>query len=544
MRKTFKSMLIVTIFALLITSCSMQSAAAATVDNSSAASAPAASSSQAQSSSSSAAAPQVVTLSDPQALQSAYNSVFENVSPSVVHIQVTSKVEQSTSQFPGFSFGLPGNGDNNNNGQPQTQIQQATGSGFIWNKDGMIVTNNHVVDGADTITVEFSDGTSVDAKVVGTDPESDLAVIQVSADAKYLQPVTLADSTQVKVGDIAIAIGNPYGLQNTMTTGIVSALGRSLPVDSTTTSSGATYSIPDVIQTDAPINPGNSGGVLTNLGGQVIGVTSAIESASGSNAGIGFVIPSIIVNKVVPSLIATGSYDHPWIGISGTTLNSTIAKEMGLAITQHGALVSEVVKGSPADTAGLKGSDKTMTINGQDVNIGGDVITAIDGTPVNDFEDLVAYLARYTNVGQKVTLTILRDGKEQQIDLTLGSRGTQQSQQANGSSWIGVQIMDYTSDLAKAAGTDAIKGVLVVQIASNSPAEKAGLHGSYKSVEVNGQSVLVGGDIITAVDGQAVETASALQSIIASHNPGDQITLTINRDGKSMDLPLTIEARP
>ena len=541
MRKTFKTIVGITILAMLLTSCSIQSpTVTSTVESPTAV--PTTVPAQEQSNNTTAVAPQVVTLSDPSALQSAYNSIFDNVSPSVVHIQVTSQVEQSSFQIPGFSFNFPGEGEST---PSQPRIQQATGSGFIWNTDGMIVTNNHVVEGADTITVEFYDGTSVDAKVVGTDPESDLAVIQVSADKQYLQPVTLADSTQVNVGDIAIAIGNPYGLQNTMTVGIVSALGRSLPVDSTTTASGATYSIPDVIQTDAPINPGNSGGILVNLGGQVIGVTSAIESSSGSNAGIGFVIPSIIVNNVVPAIISDGSYDHPWIGISGITLISTIADEMDLPITQHGALVNEVVKGSPADDAGLKGSDKTMTINGSDVNIGGDVITAIDDTQVNDFEDLVAYLARYTEVGQKVTLTILRDGKEQEIDLTLGSRATQTQQESSGTAWVGIQMMDFTSELAKAAGMDeSIKGVLVVQISNNSPAEKAGLRGSYKSIEMNGESYLVGGDIITAVDGKTVETSAELKRIITSHEPGDEITLSINRDGKSMELPLTIEARP
>jgi serine protease Do len=536
MRKTNSILRIATVLVLLLSSCRFQlpTAGNTTTDEKT----PTASTvTQEQSASPAAAAPQVVTLTDPEALQSAYNSIFDTVSPSVVHIQVTSQVNTTEMQIPGFSFGLP------ENNQSQPQIQQSSGSGFVWNTDGMIVTNNHVIEDAQTITVEFYDGTSVDAKVIGTDPESDLGVIQVDVDASYLQPVTLADSTQVQPGDIAIAIGNPYGLQNTMTVGIVSALGRSLSLD-TTTSTGATYSIPDVIQTDASINPGNSGGVLLNLGGQVIGVTSAIESTSGANAGIGFVIPSIIVNNVVPSLISDGSYEHPWIGISGITLISDIAEEMDLPISQHGALVNEVVIDSPADLAGLKGSDKTMTINDTDVAIGGDIITAIDDVQVNDFEDLVAYLARYTKVDQTVTLTVLRDGKEQKIELTLGARSTQQSQ-ASGTVWMGAQIMDFSKELAQAAGLDeSIKGVLIVQISSGSPAEKAGLKGSYKSVEINGETLLVGGDIITAVDGKSVESADAMKEIIASHAPGDEVTLTINRDGKTMSVPLTFEARP
>jgi S1-C subfamily serine protease len=477
--------------------------------------------------------PEIITLKDPQALQNAYNEIFEKVSPSIVHIQVTAEVDVSQMQLPeGFPFSLPeSNGDT-------PQYQQSSGSGFIWNADGMIVTNNHVVEGADTIVVEFSDGYRSEANIIGTDPASDLAVIQVNVSDEYLRPITLTDSTQVKTGDIAIAIGNPYGLQNTMTVGIVSALGRSLPL-SDNSISGATYSIPDVIQTDAPINPGNSGGVLVNIAGQVMGVTSAIESTSGANAGIGFVIPSIIVNNVVPSLIATGSYDHTWIGISGSTIVAEVAKEMGLPETQHGALVKEVISGSPADEAGLRGSDTTMQINNSDVAIGGDIITAIDDTPVNDFEDLVAYLARYTHVGQKVSLTIIRDGKEQQIELTLAARSNHA--QLAGTPWIGVSILGLTPEIAEATGLDSdTKGVMVVQISNGSPAEEAGLKGSYKSVEINGETILVGGDVITAIDGKKVETSQDVKDIIAGQAVGDEITLNILREGKTMQLSLTI----
>lgn len=484
--------------------------------------------------------PEIVTIKDPQALQNAYNKIFDEVSPSIVHIQVTSEVQMSNFQLPdGFPFSLP---DSNNGEEQPPQYQQSSGSGFIWNSDGMIVTNNHVVEGADTIVVEFYDGYRADAKIVGSDPASDLSVIQVKVSDDYIKPITLTNSTQVRTGDIAIAIGNPYGLQNTMTVGIVSALGRSLPL-SNQTISGATYSIPDVIQTDAPINPGNSGGVLVNIEGQVMGVTTAIESTSGANAGIGFVIPSIIVNKVVPSLIATGSYDHPWIGISGSTIQTEIAKVMDLPETQHGALVSQVIAGSPADQAGLQGSDKTTEINNSEVEIGGDIITAIDDTPVNDFEDLVAYLARYTDVGQEVTLSIIRDGKEIQVDLTLASRNNHT--QLAGTPWIGVSILGLNADIAEAAGLDKdAQGVLVVQIVEGGPAEEAGLKGSYKSVEINGETILIGGDIITAIDGENVATSQDVKDIIASHAAGDDITLDILRDGESMQLLLTIGTQP
>lgn len=194
-----------------------------------------------------------------------------------------------------------------------------------------------------------------------------------------------------------------------------------MPVQSTA-NDGATYTIPDVIQTDAPINPGNSGGVLVNSRGEVIGVTAAIESPVRANAGIGFVIPSNIVRRVVPALIANGRYDHPYLGISGTTLTSDLAKAMGLSPDQRGALVIDVTPNSPADKAGLRGSDRQITLDGSPARVGGDVITAIDGNPVQKFEDLASYLATSTSVGQKVTLTILRNGREQTLEVTLGAR--------------------------------------------------------------------------------------------------------------------------
>jgi S1-C subfamily serine protease len=262
----------------------------------------------------------------------------------------------------------------------------------------------------------------VEAKVVGKDPSADLAVIKVDLPAGQLKPVTMADSSQVKVGQLAIAIGNPFGLSGTMTEGIVSAISRSLPVStqSSLSSTGGSYTIPDIIQTDAAINPGNSGGVLVNADGQVIGVTTAIRSSTDSNSGIGFVIPSNIVKRIVPSLIARGSYEHPRIGISGTTLTPELAKAMNLDASQKGVLVADVSQGGPAEKAGLQGSTNQVQINGQQAVVGGDVITAIDGQKVNKFDDLTSYLFNNTEVGQQVTLTILRQGKEQTIKLTLG----------------------------------------------------------------------------------------------------------------------------
>jgi 2-alkenal reductase len=316
-----------------------------------------------------------------------------------------------------FGFG------NNQSAQP---VQQALGSGFVWDTNGDIVTNNHVISGATTIDVTFADGTIVPAKLVGADPNADLAVVKVNVSADKLHPVIPADSSQVKVGQIVIAIGNPYGLSNTMTEGIVSALARSLPVglDSQTAQTGPTYNIPDIIQTDAAINPGNSGGVLLDDQGHLVGVTAAIESSANSNSGIGFVIPSNIVSKVVPALISGGTYQHPYLGISGTTLTPELASAMSLPTDQQGALIVDVTAGGPASKAGLKASTKQVTIGGQQTVVGGDVIVAINGQPIKQFEDLASYLFDNTKVGDSITVTVLRNGKQQDMKVTLGALPT------------------------------------------------------------------------------------------------------------------------
>jgi len=351
-------------------------------------------------------------------LEDALTSVYDKVSPSVVYIEVTQIAQVTTMRSPWGSQQQP----------DQQQETTGSGTGFVWDKEGHIVTNNHVVEDADEITVTFSDGTTVPAKVVGTDENSDLAVLSVDVDAAKLTPVTLGDSTQVKVGQLTVAIGNPFGLENTLTVGFVSAIGRSLPVDTDTDSSSSTYSstssytIPDVIQTDASINPGNSGGVLLNSKGEVIGVTFAIYSSTGSSAGIGFAIPASTVNKVVPALIKNGEYKSSWIGISGTSLTSELAEAMDLSSDQRGVLIAEVVTGGPADDAGLQGSTEKAEIDGDSVEIGGDVLVAIDGQPIDSFDALTIYLARSTTPGQEITLTILRNGKEQSVKVTLGER--------------------------------------------------------------------------------------------------------------------------
>lgn len=323
-------------------------------------------------------------------LESALEAIYNRVNPSVVNIDVV----------------LPGGG--------------ALGSGFVWDTQGHIVTNNHVVDGATSVTVSFSDGTIVDAKIVGTDPDSDLAVLKVAPNGIKLQPVTMADSTQVKVGQLAIAIGNPFGLQGTLTVGFVSAVARTQPANFDAT--GPSYSIPAIIQTDASINPGNSGGVLLDDAGKVIGVTQSISSTSGSSAGVGFAIPSQIIQKVVPSLITTGRYDHPYLGVALSSLVPDLAKAMNLPATQRGALIKTVTAGGPADRAGLRASTVRITIGGVPTTIGGDVVISVGEQTVKSSDDLIAILALSGTVGQTVTFTVLRNGQQVQIPVTLGAR--------------------------------------------------------------------------------------------------------------------------
>jgi serine protease Do len=485
------------------------------------------------------------------ALEGRLETIYEQVGPSVVNIQVVDEVqpgEEGTPtlpQIPDWPFQFPFEMPSPQEPQPQ----RALGSGFVWDTEGHIVTNNHVVEGADKITVTFSDGTSTRGSLVGADHDSDLAVVKVDLPADQLHPVQLADSMLVKVGQLAVAIGNPFGLEGTMTVGFVSALGRLLPVSSGT--SGTGYSIPDIIQTDAPINPGNSGGVLVDDQGQVIGVTAAIESPVQANAGIGFAIPAAIVEKVIPLLITAGHYQHPWLGISGTGLTLELSEAMNLDGNQRGALVVEVIPDSPADEAGLRGSDREVEIEGQPVRVGGDVIVGIEGQPVQGVDDIISYLARYTEVGQTVTLSILRQGKEQTVQVELTARPsdkeatTSTTREISGRAWLGVQGLTLVREVAEAMGLDADQqGVLVEQLIQDSPADKAGLHGSYKTMTINGEQVLIGGDVIVALDDQPVRSTDELAALIGQSQPGDEIRLTLLRDGQRVQVRLTLAERP
>jgi S1-C subfamily serine protease len=469
--------------------------------------------------------------------QGTLENIYSAVSPSVVNIRVVQKVSASSlgaAQIPGFPFfNLP---QNNNS---QQQYQSALGSGFVWDRGGHIVTNNHVVSGADKIEVTFSDGTIVPATLVGADPDSDLAVVKVDVAADKLTPVQMGDSALIKVGQIAIAIGNPFGLEGSMTTGIISAVGRSLPADENAVQS---YTIPDIIQTDAPINPGNSGGVLLDLEGNVLGVTSAIESPVRANAGIGFAIPSAIVKNIVPVLITDGKYIHSWLGISGTTLVPDLAKAMNLDEGQRGALVEEIMPNSPAEKAGLQSSDQQITIDGNNTNVGGDVITAIDDQPVLEMDDLIAYLASSTKVDQNVTLTILRDGKEQKLEVTLAARPSAEertSSQPTQGIRLGIAGMDMNEIVANAMNLPSNQqGVLVVQVEQGGLADEAGLRSGSDVIDVNGQQVNVGGDVITAVNGQSIKDVQELKAMLAGLSSDQSLTLTILRDGKELEITL------
>ena len=463
------------------------------------------------------------------AFQGNLEQVYKEVNPSVVSVVVIENASASSSLGTGQSS------------------QTALGSGFVWDKEGHIITNNHVVDGADQISVRFADGTIASANVIGTDVNSDLAVLQVDLPADALQPVQLADSTQVQVGELAIAIGNPFGEEGTMTMGIISALGRTLPVQSDTAQSSATYSIPDVIQTDAPINPGNSGGVLVDYSGRVIGVTAAIESPVDASSGIGFAIPSLIVQKVVPALIKTGHYDHPYLGISGTDLTPDLATAMNLKADQTGALVVTVTTGGPADKAGLRGSDQQAQINGVSVPLGGDVIVAIDGQPVRQFNDMLSYLARNTEVGQTITLTVLRDGKEMTVDLTLAARpeqSTAQSSSGTGSTagaYLGIDGVTLTSQIDQAMNLPSnLSGVLVEKVEPGGPADQAGLLASTETVTLNGQQLKIGGDIILGIDNIPVPSIDDLNALLQQAQPGLTVTLQVLRSGRLGDLDVTL----
>jgi 2-alkenal reductase len=306
-------------------------------------------------------------------------------------------------------------------------VGESQGSGFVFDREGHILTNYHVVEGVTELEVGFPSGLKARGSLIGTDEDSDLAVLAVDVSPDRLFPLKFSDSDQVKVGQTVIAIGNPFGFKSTMTMGIISGLGRTME-SMHDAPGGGMFSAGDIIQTDAAINPGNSGGPLLNLNGEVIGINRAIFttafSASGEpvNSGIGFAVSINIARRVVPSLIQYGKYDYPYLGITSTSLNDlSIIEQEALNLSQvNGVYITAVTPGSPADKAGLVGGDRPTNIN--HLNAGGDVIIAVDGQPVNTFDDFIGYLVKSKSPGERIVLTIVRENREIQVDLVLGKR--------------------------------------------------------------------------------------------------------------------------
>ena len=293
--------------------------------------------------------------------------------------------------------------------------RNAVGSGFVYDIFGHTITNAHVIQNATKVTVTFLDGNQYNAEIIGADKFTDIAVIKVNEKPRLLHPLDIGDSSDLLVGEQVAAIGNPFGLSGSMTSGIVSQLGRLMY------SPDPGFSIPDVIQTDAAINPGNSGGPLLNMKGEVIGINTAIRSSTGEFTGVGFAVPSNTIKKIVPSLIEEGKYHNPWMGITGIDIDPDLAKirELGNA---KGFLVVTVIDGHPADDAGLQGVSKTVEIDGKEYPIDGDIIISVDGKEVRKINDLLVHLQREKSVGDEMILGVLRDGDLMHLTLTLAER--------------------------------------------------------------------------------------------------------------------------
>src|SRR5918999_98733 len=524
--------------------------------------------------------------------------LFERVEKSVVQVTTTS----GSDQLDLFRSGI--------------------GSGFVYNNDGLIVTNYHVIapsvlssesvrgetnNGVD-INVAFEDGTIYPATLVGVDRFSDIAIIDVPEDARdRLVPLPIGNSSELRVGQQVVAIGNPFGLSGSMTEGIVSGLGRLIPSseeeqlppfpDGTplpppqdpfnpeaplqppldevppSTPPGnpdddlmeaqrrGSFSIPDIIQTDAPINPCNSGGPLLDLRGEVIGMNTAIFSSTGESAGVGFAIPSNTVKKVVPALISSGVYQHPWLGISGTDITPEIAEALGLSEAK-GFLVTDITSESPADKAGIRGGYRIDNINGREIALGGDIIVAIDNNTVRKIDDILSYLEREKTVGDQVQLTVLRDGNiEQTLPTVLAARPgstsvlqqssqqeqQQQQQQKQGKpAWLGISGTSLTPEIAQALGlTPETRGVLVVEIVAGGPADEAGIRGGYIIDNINGREIALGGDIIVAIDNRTVTTLENVLTYISNEKQaGETAQLNTLRDGRSSQINVTLGEMP
>ena len=432
------------------------------------------------------------------------------------------------------------------NGEQIPQNNVALASGFVYDQDGHIITNNHVISDPNSVEVTFVDGDSYSAKVIGKDPYSDIAVLQITDDGfqKHIPPLKAANSSALQVGEQVIAIGNPFGLSGTLTSGVVSQMGRVLPNDITG------YSISNIIQTDAAINPGNSGGPLLNNRGELVGMNTAIFSNTGVYAGVGFAIPSNMVQKVASSLLKNGSYEHPYMGISGITLSPEISNATHMNDTK-GILVVDITADSPADKAGLRGGDVLTSVDGHDIRLGGDVIVAVDNQSVRAMEDLLSYLEEQKVVGDNIDLSVVRDGKTQHIDMILAARPTQGAEaklqpnqgadQKQQRPALGINGINMTPELAERMKlTESQKGFLVEDIISGGPADIAGIKGGYKVANINGSDFNLGGDIVVGIDEIDVNTLKDIQSYLDSKKVGDTVQIQVIRDGQQITVPLTL----
>ena len=420
------------------------------------------------------------------------------------------------------------------------------GSGFVYDTNGHVVTNNHVTSGGKDLHVTFSDGTIYTGKVIGSDPHSDLAILLIDDVPKEkLFPLTLGNSSNLIVGETVAAVGNPFGLSGSLTEGIVSGLGRLLPSTPENIFGSdtrvATFSIPDIIQTDAAINPGNSGGPLLNLNGEVIGINSAIFSNTGVYAGVGFAIPSNTLKKVIPELLKNGSYPHPWLGITGVDVTPDIAKKMNLT-EARGFLVIDVNSNGPADKAGIRGGDKIDTINGREVELGGDIILAIDKNPVRKIDDILSYLEREKSVGDNITLTIIRDGIVQEKTTVLQARPDSKTLMSSSQHpSLGITGIDVMPDIAKKMNLTEARGFLVIDVNSNGPADKAGIRGGYIVEIINNTQYRLGGDVIIGIDNQTVNSVSDITDYLKNKKEGDIVKLKILRDNEMTNVPVKLE---
>jgi len=444
------------------------------------------------------------------------------------------------------------------------------GSGFVYDELGHIVTNYHVVGNPQETNlyerafhITFLDGTTYLGRVIGADLYSELAVMTVeNITRENLVPLPLGNSSQLRIGQPVVAVGNPFGLSGSMTEGIVSGLGRILP---SSVPQGdlllrqedtASFLIPNIIQTDAVINPGNSGGPLLTTGGEVIGMNTAILSNTGVYAGVGSAIPSDIIKKVVPELISTGIYRHPYIGIAGVDMSPEIADEMGLN-GSRGFLVTEVTSGSPAERSGIRGGGALTDINGRQIELGGDVIVEVDNVTVRKIEDLLSYLQSERSIGETVILNVIRDGRNQEIGMTLAARPTQQQQEIEQRQQerptLGINSINMTEQIAARMNLTQMQqqllsddqdgergGVLVVDVFADGPAEKAGIRGGFIVADINRTPIEIGGDVIVRIDDTMIPNVDALNKFIDNENIGDTIQVTVVRDSQLISIPVIV----